>query len=105
ELGEIAAEQDEVRLWVELVDVIDRAQERAHEAFVDLPLVQGRGGDVGDAKALVGLRVRHVDRHEGVQVLDDAVGGGSGRGGDRHLQEGTAVEIVEGAEATSAVCG
>ena len=98
ELGEIAAEQDEVRLRVELVDVVHGAQERAHEALVDLPLVQVRVGDVGDAEALVGLRVRHVDRHEGVQVLDDAVGGGGRRGGDRHLQEGTPVEIVEPAE-------
>ena len=50
ELRQVAAEEHEVGLRVERVDVVDRLDDRAHEALVERALVQVRVRDVGEAE-------------------------------------------------------
>ena len=52
ELRQVAAVEDEVGLRIEVVHVVDRAQQRPHEAVVDVLLVEVRVGDVGEAEGL-----------------------------------------------------
>ena len=56
ELGQVAAVEDEVGLRIEVVHVVDRAEQPAHEPIVHLALVQVRVGDVGEAKVRLRLR-------------------------------------------------
>jgi hypothetical protein len=62
-LRKIAAEDDEVGLRVERVDIVDRLQRRAHEAIIDVAHVHMCVGDVGKGEGGLAraLRLRHLD--------------------------------------------
>src|SRR5262249_50759169 len=100
ELREIAAVEDEVGLRIERVHVVDRAQELAHEAVVQLALVEVRVGDVreGERLAFPGRRVRHRHRDERVRVEERAAAERGAGGGERHLEEAPAIEPRDVAE-------
>ena len=97
ELRQIAAEQHEVGRRIEAVDVVDRAQQLAHEAVVELASVEMRVGDVGEREGLdlPGGRVGH--RH-GLEGMGMEARTAPDRGGGRrqgHLQEAAAVQPAQ----------
>ena len=73
ELREVAAEEHKIGGGILGVDVVDRAEERADKSLVDLPVVEMRVADVGEAEGsssvtgvdlhgLVGMRRSEVHR-------------------------------------------
>src|SRR4029453_5027459 len=84
ELCQIAAEENEIRLRIEAIDVVDGAQQLVYEAVVDLAVVEVRVRDVRDTELLRLLyrTVGDVDGHERMgmeQTLRrDRRGGGHG---------------------------
>src|SRR5439155_15355953 len=95
ELRQVAAHEDEVGLRLKVVDVVDRLEDRAHDAIVQGAGIEVRVRDVGEGEAL--RRIRHLDELEAVG-RDEPLAEGDSRRDAGQLQEGTAREAPEPGE-------
>src|SRR5207245_11043704 len=95
ELGEVAAHEDEVRLRLKVVHVVDRLEDGAHEAVVQRAGIEVGVRDVGEGEAL--RRLRHLDELEAVWG-DQPLAERDPRREAGELQEGAARDAREPGE-------
>ena len=107
-LRQVAAEQHEVGLRIERVDVLDRLDRALHEALVERAHIHVRVGDIGEgkwrrarragrARVLVRGRVGDVDELKGMRRHQTLGHHGAGARA-KDLQEGAAIEPAQSAQ-------
>src|SRR5271166_2322929 len=108
ELRKVSAEQHEVRLRVERVDVLDRLDRPAYEALIDCARIQMRVRDVGECerrlsrhagrfRRLVGRGVGNFDELKRMRRYQAPGHHGSGRR-SQHFEKRAAVQTAKSAQ-------